>query len=107
MTTADTSHRRCLDAFIVALNEPWFACTKQLQLASLHFCVECRNVTTLHLRVDVDTPRRLLAAADTVPPEPDKQGSTRVPRLRACRVTWKMSSAAALTRPFHAFSFLK
>lgn len=105
--TAGTSGRRCLDAFIVAINERWFACTKQLQLASLSFCKESRNVASLHLRVDATIPGQLLTAADTAPGSPNKRDSTRVPRLRARRVTWKRSSAAMLSRPIHAFSDLE
>lgn len=40
----------CLDAFIVALNQPseggekdWYTSTKGLQLASLGYCVACRG----------------------------------------------------------------
>ena len=107
ITTAGSGPCLCLDAFIVAIYERWFACSKELQLASFHLCMECRNVPTLHLRVDVSTPRRLLPAADSLLSQPDTQDSTRVPRLRALRVTWMMRSVAELSRPIHSSSVLK
>eukprot|EP00752_Nemacystus_decipiens_P008223 g7353.t1 len=56
---------RFLDAIIVTLNqacegERWLASTKELQLASLQFCVACRDMPTLHLRVNRDIPDWLL-----------------------------------------------
>ena len=59
----------CLDAFAVALlhgtydGNQWYASTKNVQLASLRFCGLCRRgaPSTLHLRVDGGTPRRLWA----------------------------------------------
>ncbi|CAN0022744.1 unnamed protein product [Ectocarpus sp. 6 AP-2014] len=60
-----TSRSSCLNALVVALNETcngksWYTSTKELQLASLEFCVACRNYQTLHLKVDAQIPRRLL-----------------------------------------------
>ncbi|CAN0511524.1 unnamed protein product, partial [Ectocarpus sp. 8 AP-2014] len=55
---------KCLDAFVVALNQTcdggdkrWYASTLELQLVSLEFCGACRRVPTLHVRVDRQTPR--------------------------------------------------
>ncbi|CAN0553692.1 unnamed protein product, partial [Ectocarpus sp. 8 AP-2014] len=55
---------RCLDAFIVALNQTcdggekrWYASTLELQLVSLEFCGACRHVPTLDVRVNRQTPR--------------------------------------------------
>ncbi|CAM9976499.1 unnamed protein product, partial [Ectocarpus fasciculatus] len=49
---------RCLDAFTVALSHGcdegqrrWYTSTSELQLASLDFCLECRNVTTSRIRM--------------------------------------------------------
>ncbi|CAN0426918.1 unnamed protein product, partial [Ectocarpus sp. 12 AP-2014] len=89
----------CLDALVVALNETcngnsWYTSTEELQLASLEFCIACRNCPTVHLKVEAHTPRRLLAATDSPPPHPKRLFQTRVPRLRACRVTWNMVTAA-------------
>ncbi|CAB1115302.1 unnamed protein product [Ectocarpus sp. CCAP 1310/34] len=57
---------RCLDAFIVALNETChegkcITSTTALQLASLQFCVACRSASPVRLRIDTDTPRYLWA----------------------------------------------
>lgn len=103
MLSSDSASSRCLDAFIVVLNqlyeqERWYTSTKELQLASLGLCGACRNGTTLHLTLDPETPPRLLAAADASPPSPEERGSTRVPRLRAHTVTWNRSSSVELSR---------
>lgn len=45
---------------------PWFASTKELQLVSVLFCAACRDLPTLHLRVDATTPDRLLASEEEV-----------------------------------------
>ncbi|CAM9797682.1 unnamed protein product, partial [Ectocarpus sp. 12 AP-2014] len=57
---------KCLDAFIVALNQTcdggkmrWYASTLELQLVSLEFCGACRRVPTLHVRVHRRTIRSL------------------------------------------------
>ncbi|CAM9962499.1 unnamed protein product [Ectocarpus sp. 12 AP-2014] len=108
-TTHGTSHSLCLKALIVTLDETcdgtsWYTSTKELQLASLEFCIECRKCKTLHLKVDATTPRRLLAAADAPPPHPKRLCRTRVPRLRARRVTWNMPTAAELRHPMFALT---
>lgn len=83
----------------------WYTSTRELQLASLPFCVACRNVTTLHLRVDRSTPRRLLAAADARPPGLEEgRRSTRVPRLRARAVTWNIPSSVKLDSSLYALA---
>ncbi|CAM9581862.1 unnamed protein product, partial [Ectocarpus sp. 12 AP-2014] len=89
----------CLKALTVALNETcngksWYTSTKELQLASLELCMTCRHHQTLHLTVDAHTPRRLLAAADAPSPHPKRLCGTRVPRLRARRVTWNVPTAS-------------
>ncbi|CAN0225618.1 unnamed protein product [Ectocarpus sp. 8 AP-2014] len=99
----------CLNAIVVALNETcdgksWYTSTKELQLASLGFCTACRNHQTVHLKVDVHIPRRLLAAADAPPPLPKRLCRTRVPRLKTRRVTWNMPTAAALRNPVFAMT---
>ncbi|CAN0496982.1 unnamed protein product, partial [Ectocarpus sp. 8 AP-2014] len=55
---------KCLDTFVVALNQTcdggdkrWYASTLELQLVSLEFCGACRRVPTLHVRVNRQTPR--------------------------------------------------
>lgn len=82
----------------------WFSSTKQLQLASIHFCVECRNVRRQHLRVDDDTPGWLLGATGVPLRAPDRTFRSRVPRLRAREVTWKRNSAALLKNPLFALA---
>lgn len=74
--------------------EGWFMSIMQLQLASLQLCVVCRSVPALHLIVDENTPRYLWAG-NTYGPEPYHLGGsalcwTRVPAVRACKVTWKL-----------------
>ncbi|CAN0469125.1 unnamed protein product [Ectocarpus sp. 12 AP-2014] len=96
-----------MNALTVTLNETcdgkgWYTSTKELQLTSFEFCMACRNFQTLHLKVDSQIPRRLLAAADAPPPHPKRLGSTRVPRLRARRVTWNMRTAAEWRNPIFA-----
>ncbi|CAB1098019.1 unnamed protein product [Ectocarpus sp. CCAP 1310/34] len=94
---------RCLDAFKVALNQAcdgggWYVSTEQLQLSSLPFCVACRSVPTMHLKVDRSTPARLFSGDDDAAAVRDKgHGSSkrvmaaRVPALRARKVTWQLS----------------
>ncbi|CAM9636191.1 unnamed protein product [Ectocarpus sp. 13 AM-2016] len=82
----------------------WYTSIKELQLASLKFCIACRNYQTVQLKVDAQTPRRLLAAADDPPPHPKRLCRTRVPRLRARRVSWNMRTAAELRNPIFAMT---
>ncbi|CBJ33433.1 expressed unknown protein [Ectocarpus siliculosus] len=108
-TMPGPSRSSCLNALVIALNETcngesWYTSTKELQLASLEFCVACRNYQTLHLKVDAQIPRRLLARADAPPPHPELLCRTRVPRLRARRVTWGMRKAAELSIPIFAMT---
>ncbi|CAM9779843.1 unnamed protein product, partial [Ectocarpus fasciculatus] len=93
---------RCLDAFIVALNqscdgEKWYTSIAGLQLASLAFYVACRNVTTPCLTVDKGTPPRLWSGVVhdgngqepcTTSPE-GPMTATRVPAFRVRKVMWK------------------
>ncbi|CAN0035741.1 unnamed protein product [Ectocarpus fasciculatus] len=93
-----------LKALVVTLNETcdgtsWYTSTVELQLASLEICVACRTYRTMHLKVDPNIPRWLLAASDAQPPHPTRLGRTRVPRLKARRVTWNMRTAEALVNP--------
>ncbi len=105
---------RLLEAFRIVLKDTgdrrhWIASTKQLQLASFELCKECRDFPTLHLRVDEDTPRALLGAADAPDPNPGdapgEGGSPRsLPRVRARGVTWKLASTVRLSRPLYALA---
>ncbi|CAB1104351.1 unnamed protein product [Ectocarpus sp. CCAP 1310/34] len=80
----------------------WYTSTKELQQASLEFCIACRKYQTLRLRVDVQTPRTLLAAVDAPSPHSKRPCRTRVPRLRARRVIWNMPTATELKSPIFA-----
>ncbi|CAM9697055.1 unnamed protein product, partial [Ectocarpus sp. 12 AP-2014] len=103
------SGNSCLNALIVALNETcdgksWYTSTKELQLASLEFCIACRNYQTVQLKIDAQIPRRLLAAAGAPPAHPKRLCRTRVPLLRARRVSWNMRTAAELRNPIFAMT---
>ncbi|CAN0454191.1 unnamed protein product [Ectocarpus sp. 12 AP-2014] len=103
------NYTSCLNVLTIALNETcdgksWYTSTKELQLASLEFCIACRSYQTLHLNVDAKTPRRLLAAADTPPPHPKRLRGTRLPSLRARSVTWNMPTEAKLRDPIFAMT---
>ena len=96
---------RCLDAFIVALNQPgdtntrwnikpWYTSTKELQLASLEFCAACRSVPRLDVTVTKRTPTRLWMGAPTRATRSTKRlSSTRVPVVRASRVIRERSAS--------------
>ena len=106
---ADPATSRCLAAFTVALNQAcdrqhWYTSTAELQLASLPYCVACRNVTTLRLTIDGFTPQWLLAAAVALPPSPEEGSSTRVPLLRARAVTWERTSSVELRSRIYALT---
>ncbi|CAM9852451.1 unnamed protein product [Ectocarpus sp. 8 AP-2014] len=110
-TTPGPDRKSWLNAFIVGLDETcdgksWYTSTKELQLASIELCVACRKHQTPHLIVDTEIPRRLLAAADAPPSQPKRLFRTRVPRLRARRVTWDMPTAAELRKPIFAMTDL-
>ncbi|CAM9389107.1 unnamed protein product, partial [Ectocarpus sp. 6 AP-2014] len=54
---------QCFDAFVVALSQAceggekrWYVSTLELQLTSLGMCRACRNVSTLRVRVEDQTP---------------------------------------------------
>ncbi|CAM9422986.1 unnamed protein product [Ectocarpus sp. 12 AP-2014] len=94
-------------ALILALNEMcdgkrWYTSTKELQQASLEFCLACRKYQILELKVDAQTPRTLLTAVDAPPPHTKRPCRTRVPRLRARRVKWNMPTATGLRTPIFA-----
>ncbi|CAN0452445.1 unnamed protein product, partial [Hapterophycus canaliculatus] len=106
---AGPGERPVLDVFIVALNQAcegdgWYTSTKELQRASLQLCAACRSVTTLGLRVNCLTPRRLLAAAVAPPSNHKRRCATRVPQLRARHVRWEFKTAAELSRSVPAFA---
>ncbi|CAM9712659.1 unnamed protein product, partial [Ectocarpus sp. 8 AP-2014] len=108
-TTPGPNRNSCLNALIVALDETcdgrsWYTSTKELQLVSMEFCMVCRNYRTVHLIVDTDIPRRLLAAADAPHPHPNRLFATRVPRLRARRATWNMRTAAEIRNAVFAMA---
>lgn len=89
---------RCLEALIVAVKwasdmRTWSA-TKELQLASFQLCAAFRGANAVHLRVDGDTPAPLLAVVGA-PYGGDV--SSRVPRVRARRVTWELLSVDLLS----------
>lgn len=79
--------------------------TKILQLASLPFCIACRSISTLHVTVGKNTPRRLWVTPAEQPSTPTSesrrryhQGSdsslVRLPFLRARGVMWKSCASA-------------
>ncbi|CAM9696951.1 unnamed protein product [Ectocarpus sp. 8 AP-2014] len=109
VSSAGFTRNSCFNAIIGALNDTCdgkccYTSTTELQLASLEFCIACRNFKTLHLKVDKNIPGWLLAAADALPPNPTQLCGTRVPRLRTRRVTWNMPSAEALEPPVYALT---
>jgi len=62
-------------------------------------------VTTVHLRVDDDTPPHLLAPAeDDAPAASGNHETARVPRLRALAVTWERNSSVELDSPIYALA---
>ncbi|CAN0340877.1 unnamed protein product, partial [Ectocarpus sp. 8 AP-2014] len=97
---------RCSEAFVVALNtgcdgNVWYTSTKELQLASLQFCVACRNVPTLHLAVyNTHVPARLWNdhAATEARTGAKRPSTTRVPVFRPRGVTWGTTSLVAIRR---------
>lgn len=68
--------------------------TGQLQLASLQFCMACRSVPRMHLRVELGTPRHLWVAATRLRTRNEMQPITaRVPAFRPRKVTWDIQAA--------------
>jgi len=53
----------------------WYACTMELQLASLQFCIECRSAPTLFVQAEESTSPTLL------PPNVPNQGQSGCPRV--------------------------
>ncbi|CAN0190334.1 unnamed protein product, partial [Ectocarpus sp. 12 AP-2014] len=93
--------RRCLDAFIVALNQAcdggkrrWYASTLELQLVSLEVCGACRCVPVLHVRVRRRTPRSLWSPCKSHETADMRSGegciSSRVPAVHAFGLTWAL-----------------
>ncbi|CAN0021025.1 unnamed protein product, partial [Ectocarpus sp. 6 AP-2014] len=108
-TTPGSVRTSCLNAFVVALNgacegKTWYTSILELQLASLEFCMACRNYPTMKLKVDARIPRRLLATDDAPHLQSEWLCGTRVPRLRARRVSWDMATAAELRDPIFAMT---
>lgn len=67
---------------------------------SIEFCEECRQLPTLHLRVDDGTPSTVLAAAAASSWHNSRKSvSTGVPKLRARSVEWALVSAERLRNP--------
>ncbi|CAM9166011.1 unnamed protein product [Ectocarpus sp. 4 AP-2014] len=110
-----SSSSRCLQAFRVALQqtcldrESWYASTTQLQLASLPFCLACRDSVTLCLTVDDSIPRRLLAGVSAdeavrAPAGPRQRGRSRVPRFQVREVTWHRRSSVELSARIYALA---
>ncbi|CAN0008046.1 unnamed protein product, partial [Hapterophycus canaliculatus] len=88
---------RCLDAFAVTLNQAcdtddWYTTTVKLQLASLQFCVACRSVPTLHLRVDKKTPARPWSDEDATRPPWRKAAAP--PAARPRGFDWRIKEVA-------------
>eukprot|EP00752_Nemacystus_decipiens_P009055 g8085.t1 len=106
----------CLDAFRVVLNDHdgsqrrgWFSSTVNLSMASLQFCVACRIARLYHVRIATFSPwlkndrheegestqQQQLSVATNVPEYYSSISSScpRIPRLRARRVTWELSTA--------------
>lgn len=89
-----------MDAFIVALNQAsdegrkrWYASTLDLQVVSLELCRACRSIPTLHVRVRERTPRSLWSPRQTQARRITRgskklRDSSRVPVVRALRLTW-------------------
>lgn len=93
----------CLDAFAVALKQAcdggerrWYASTRELHRASLAFCRECRSVPTMHVRVDDDgeAPASLWYSRQPHAWPTLRSSrvcvSSRVPVVRAHRLTWEL-----------------
>ena len=74
----------------------WVTSTLQLQLTSLDFCRACRSVANLDVTVEFRTPLGLWAARETQTgpstgcSKAAGTASSRVPAVRAGRLTWKL-----------------
>lgn len=90
---------RCLDAFVVALDQAcgggakrWYASTLELRLVSLEFCRACRSIPTLAVKVEGSTPRSLWTRQNSKTGPNTRSSevriSSRVPVERALRLTW-------------------
>lgn len=91
-----------MDAFNVALNhagDSWlsFESTMELQLVSLEFCVACRTVAVVHVKLEEGTPRSLWAHGESPLAMREflcweQRICPRVPAVQAYSVTWGLSS---------------
>ncbi|CAM9582244.1 unnamed protein product [Ectocarpus fasciculatus] len=72
----------------------WYTSTLELQLVSLAFCVACRDVPTLHVRVDRQTPATLWSPrkSHTTSNKRSREvcTSSRVPAVQAFGLTWAL-----------------
>lgn len=98
----DPAGSRCLEALTVTVSQAsgmrqWYTTTMGLQLASLELCQTCRGSDTVYLRVDGNTLTSLLASVNVLHTKPERRDSSRVPRLRAYRLTWELSSLDLLS----------
>ncbi|CBJ27701.1 expressed unknown protein [Ectocarpus siliculosus] len=102
-------YTRSFDAFAIALSQAceggekrWYTSTTELQLGSLDICRACRSTPTLHVRVTGGTPTSLWSPP-TVQALPNTQSSkvrvvSRVPVVRALRLTWAFSMETLVQR---------
>lgn len=114
---------RCLDAVLVVLHQAHeaeegdgqirrrYLSTLELQLVSLEFCMACRSIPTLHVRIVPGAPPTLWTPRGNEAREtpqrhsmrgrkssrclnvPDKEATfspSRVPMVRAARLTWRL-----------------
>ncbi|CAN0407192.1 unnamed protein product, partial [Ectocarpus fasciculatus] len=102
-----TRQTRYLDAFVVALSQAckggrkrWYASTLELKLTSLDMCRACRSISILDVRVSSQTPGSFWfpRITQTRPStRSSKLGvSSRVPVVRALRLTWTLSTETLL-----------
>ncbi|CAN0545902.1 unnamed protein product, partial [Ectocarpus sp. 12 AP-2014] len=107
--TTSVRGSKCLEAFNVALKqacdghgERWYTSTLELQLVSLGFCVACRDVPTLHVRVDRRTPPSLWSSrkSHTTPTKRSREvrTSSRVPAVQAFSLKWALPMEVLLQR---------
>lgn len=108
---------RCLEAFIVALNQAgegwrnlWYVSTLELQLVSLEFCRARRRIPTLGVLVDGRTVRSLWVSpmsktGQVASSSKEVCTSARVPVVRAFRLTWALSMKDLLESVFWPTGF--
>ncbi|CAM9470722.1 unnamed protein product, partial [Ectocarpus fasciculatus] len=92
---------KCLDAFILALNQAsdgqekrWYVSTLELQLVSLELCGECRSAQMLDVLVNEHAPPTLWTSRTprTTPSQRSQEVCTasRVPSVHAFGWTWEL-----------------